>query len=448
MNSHGLIIFLRKTWKTKPSCVARAAVLFTRFLLGALGIFSTGEATLLATTPTIGTLDLSPTSISFGSVAVGSSHTTSVTIRNSGSASITISATSVSGSGFSVSGLTAPKTIAGGTYTIFTAKFAPTAAGSVSGSLKITSNARNSSVIYALSGTGTAVSPSISATPSSISFGNVPVGTTNTQTIQIKNISSQSVSITGTSLNVSGYHVSGLTVPLTLAAGATTHFNLAFTPSSAVLIKGTLTVNLNSPRPALPISISGTGTAATRSLSVSPTSLDFGSETVGKTHLIPVTLKNNGNSGLTISGITVSDTDFTTSGSVVGVTLAVGQSATLNVIFAPQTVAANTATVKVSSNAANSPATINVTGKGVSGTAHSVALTWGGSGSTGVTGYYLYRSTSSSSGYARLTASPLSGLQYTDGTVQSSTTYYYEVSAVSSSGIESTRSAPVSAAIP
>jgi fibronectin type 3 domain-containing protein len=161
-----------------------------------------------------------------------------------------------------------------------------------------------------------------------------------------------------------------------------------------------------------------------------------------------VTLKNNGNSGLTVSGITVSDTDFTTSGSVVGVTLAVGQSATLNVIFAPKTVAANTATVKVSSNAANSPATINVTGKGVSGTAHSVALTWGASGSTGVTGYYLYRSNSSSSGYVRLTASPLSGLQYTDGTVQSSTTYYYEVSAVNSSGIESTRSAPVTAAIP
>ena len=82
----------------------------------------------------------------------------------------------------------------------------------------ITSNVTNSTVRYALE--GTEMSPSLAATPGDASFGNVPEGTTNTQTIQLKNTGSRNVTVTGTSLSVTGYHVSGLTLPLTLAAGA------------------------------------------------------------------------------------------------------------------------------------------------------------------------------------------------------------------------------------
>ena len=304
--------------------------------------------------------------------------------------------------------------------------------------------------VLGMLGSAAAVTPELTATPGSVSFGSVPEGTTSSQTIQLKNTSTKSVTITGTSVSAAGsqYHESGMTLPLTLAPGAITYLHLALTPTISGALNGTLTVNVASPNVPLVIKISGSGIAATRSITATPTSLNFGSQAVGKSHLLTVSLKNTGNSGVTVSGITASNTDFTTSGGVSGATLAAGQSATLDVSFDPKTPTAQSGTVKISSNAVNSPLTIVVTGTGVSGTAHSVALTWGPSTSSGIVGYYMYRSTTAGSGFARLVASPLTGLQYTDGSVQSGTTYYYEVTAVNSAGQESPSTPEAVAVIP
>jgi len=78
---------------------------------------------------------------------------------------------------------------------------------------------------------------------------------------------------------------------------------------------------------------------------------------------------------------------------------------------------------------------------------HSVALAWNASSST-VSGYNVYRSTVSGSSYARINSTLLSGLTYTDGTVQSAKTYYYVTTAVDASGAESTPSNEVQAVIP
>ena len=53
-------------------------------------------------------LDVAPSSINFGNVAVGSSSTQSVTLTGTGTASTTISQAIVSGAGFSISGLSFP----------------------------------------------------------------------------------------------------------------------------------------------------------------------------------------------------------------------------------------------------------------------------------------------------------------------------------------------------
>jgi len=70
------------------------------------------------------------------------------------------------------------------------------------------------------------------------------------------------------------------------------------------------------------------------------------------------------------------------------------------------------------------------TGTGVSSTTHSVSLSWLASSSSGVAGYYVYRSTVSGSSYTRITSSALSALKYTDGSVTSGKTYFYVVTAV------------------
>jgi hypothetical protein len=80
-------------------------------------------------------------------------------------------------------------------------------------------------------------------------------------------------------------------------------------------------------------------------------------------------------------------------------------------------------------------------------TAHSVALTWTSSTSA-VSGYNIYRSTASGSGYTKLNSSLVASLSYSDTAVQSGTTYFYVATAVDSGGDESVNSNQVSAAIP
>jgi fibronectin type 3 domain-containing protein len=75
-------------------------------------------------------------------------------------------------------------------------------------------------------------------------------------------------------------------------------------------------------------------------------------------------------------------------------------------------------------------------------------LSWLASSSSGVAGYYVYRSTVSGGSYTRITSSALSAQKYTDGSVTSGKTYYYVVTAVTSSGTESAHSGQVDAIIP
>jgi fibronectin type 3 domain-containing protein len=71
----------------------------------------------------------------------------------------------VTGTGFSVSGSTFPVTLSPGQTRTLNLQFAPTAAGSASGQLTITSNSStNSSAVVALSGSGAASSHEVDLT--------------------------------------------------------------------------------------------------------------------------------------------------------------------------------------------------------------------------------------------------------------------------------------------
>src|ERR1700693_2504378 len=96
-----------------------------------------------------------PSAVSFGSVVVGSSGSASVNLSNTGSASVTISGASATGAGFTMIGSPAGQTIQPGQSISFTAQFSPTAVGSASGSISISSNASNSPMTIALAGLGT-----------------------------------------------------------------------------------------------------------------------------------------------------------------------------------------------------------------------------------------------------------------------------------------------------
>src|ERR1700730_3552678 len=85
-----------------------------------------------------GTFTASPSSLSFGNVAIGSSSNQSLMLTNSGTAASTVTQIAASVGGFRIKGPSLPLTLAGGQSATFTTTFAPTAIGSISGTISIT----------------------------------------------------------------------------------------------------------------------------------------------------------------------------------------------------------------------------------------------------------------------------------------------------------------------
>jgi len=417
---------------------------------GSISIVSNapGSPALIALTGTgmQGQVAASPSIVNFGSIAVGSNGTQSVTLTNSGTGSVTISSATVSGAGLSISGLSTPLTLGAGLSTTFSAKFAPTSAGSASGSISIVSNAPNSPTTISLSGTGT--QPQLAATPTSTAFGNVTTGTSNSQTFTLTNGGSATVTISSVTVAGAGFSTSGIAAPVNLGAGQSTTFNAVFAPSAAGSVTGTISLVSNAPNSPLTISLSGTGVAATRLLGLSSSTLSFGSVNVGSTGSMTSTVTNNGNSNITISGVNVSGTGFSASGLTANETLTPNQSVTVTAQFAPGAAGAVSGSVSITSNATNSPAAIALSGTGVAVTPRSVALSWAASSSP-VSGYNVYRGTTSNGPYpTKLNSSLVTTVDFTDTTVTDGTTYYYVVTSVNSSNVESVDSNQATAIVP
>lgn len=409
----------------------------------------TMDVSLSGTGTTTAVLNASASSVAFGTVSVGSEVTKTVQLANAGTGSVTISGMTVSGTGVSVTGLAVPANLGAGQDANLTITYKPNAAGTLSGKVSIASNASDPSLVVDLSGTATtAPSSALTATPSSITFGNVVVGTESSQTIRLANSGTASVTVSSLAPSVSTVSVSGITVPLTLAPGATANFTAAFKPTAASSVSGAITVKSNATDPSMAIDMTGAGQSALVQLTVSPTSVSFGGAAVGSANSKPVTVKNTGNTNASISSVAVAGTGFSLSGSSTSVVLTPGQSETYTVNFDPKTPANDTGTLTVASNASGSPMNVALSGIGTSSpTSHSVALNWDRSTST-VLGYFVYRSSKPSGPYAKMNSSADSSTSYSDTTVADGQVYYYVVTAVDSSNIESSYSNQVSVTIP
>ncbi|HTZ47338.1 MAG TPA: choice-of-anchor D domain-containing protein [Verrucomicrobiae bacterium] len=405
-------------------------------------VSGTGKAAAPATTYL---LSSSAGSLSFAGTLVGSSATQSVTLTNTGTGAVTVSSATVSGSGFAVSGLSGSVSLAVGNSLSLSVGFAPTAVGSATGSLTVVSSATNSPATVALSGTG--VQPAISITPASVSFSNVSVGVTNTQAVTIKNTGTANLTVSAASLAGTTFTMSGLTVPMTLAPGASSSFSVNFTPASASTFYANLSLTNNSPTSPVVVALSGSSVAPVLTLSTSPTSVNFGSVTTNTSANQTVTVTNTGNANVSISSVSASGSGFSASGISLPITLAAQQSTSFSVVFDPTSTGNLSGSATVTSNASNSPATVTLTGTGTAPTTYSVALNWV-AGSSAAVAYNLYRGTVSGGPYTKVNSSALSTTSYTDSSVTAGQTYYYVATDLNSSGQESSYSNQVTAAIP
>jgi hypothetical protein len=127
------------------------------FLVGCAGISSASKQTSVS--PTSGQLSVSPSTMSFGNVSVGSSVSQTGTL-SAANADVAVSSAVGNGSGYSLSGITLPLTVPSGQSVKYTVTFAPQSEGSAAGTISFVSNASDASLTQTLTGSGTQSSSS------------------------------------------------------------------------------------------------------------------------------------------------------------------------------------------------------------------------------------------------------------------------------------------------
>jgi len=273
--------------------------------------------------------------INVGEVRVGSSAITrDFAVTNNGGADLTITNAVVGGAPFSVK--SRPSIIAAGTTGYVTVSFNPTSTGTFNDSLTIISDDATSpsGVIYL---TGSGINSSLSISPSSVDFGDVPVGTTTNKVITLSNGGSASVSIFKYALT-SAYNAFAVvdSSKHTVAGHDSAHVTLSFHPIAAGPFTATLTLTTNdNSSPTRTINIVGRGTQG--ALSFSTAALNFGTVKIGDDSTISVMLKNTGSAPVTLNAATLSgsgSTAFSYTGFTAG-PLAAGDSQKINIMFVP-----------------------------------------------------------------------------------------------------------------
>jgi hypothetical protein len=201
----------------------------------ALNVYGTGTSST--------SLIPNPSSVAFGNVQDGSTAKSFVTLTNGKRGNTTVSRVVTNGTGFAVQALPLPLTLTPGQSFTFTATFTPQVTGQVNGTLQMMNSKNSTAAWVPLSGTGTATGQ-LSVSPASVSFGNVTVGSTASQTGKLTAVGS-SVTIMSKTSSSSEFAVSGISLPVTIPAGQSVLYSVAFTPQTSGTASGTLSFASN-----------------------------------------------------------------------------------------------------------------------------------------------------------------------------------------------------------
>jgi hypothetical protein len=298
----------------------------------------------------------------------------------------------------------------------------------------------------AVSGTGTTTGTgtgstdgSLALNPATLNFGSVQVGSNEPMSETVTNTGGSSVTISQAVTSGTGFAVTGLSAPLTLAAGQAANFSVSFTPQSTGSATGSVTITSNGSNPNLVLSLAGSGTTVAAQLSATPSSLALGSVFVGATGTASGSLNASG-ANVTVTSVTSSNSAFTIGGLSLPAVITAGQSFPFTVTFTPKVAGAASATLTFISNAQTSTITTAAAGTGMAAPAHSVSLSWNPSSSPSISGYNIYRAiyVNSCGVYSKINGSTLDpNTAYSDTTVTDGANYCYATTAVNSSNEES-----------
>src|ERR1700678_3278375 len=250
-----------------------------------------------------GTISIAPTTLTFGSQAVGTtSATQTVTVSNIGGTAVTFTSIATSGDFAGATLAQCPSLAVEATPCAFQIAFKPTATGTRTGAITFSDNATGSPQTVTLTGTGTPGTATVTVTPSSLAFRSQALTTTSAPlSVTVMNTSSGAVNFTG--FTTSGPDAEDFGVPLpntsggcsltgTLAAGASCTINVLFTPQANGARTATLLIADNATGSPQTVALSGTGVTSSVIISIAP----------GGSNTAPTVSGGTAVYGLTIAG--------------------------------------------------------------------------------------------------------------------------------------------------
>ncbi|HJQ68020.1 MAG TPA: choice-of-anchor D domain-containing protein [Blastocatellia bacterium] len=196
--------------------------------------------------PPVPVINVSPTTVDFGTVNVTLSATRTVTITNAGGVPLTITAISDPTGPFSiVNRPQLPVTIPAGESIQITVRFTPVSTGAAQGSFTISSNDPARPVVTVnLQGQGAAAPvPDLQVSRLLVEF---PAGSGNT-TFEIRNSGNADLLIASVFLPAAPFTVSGLGAPVTLGPNQSINVTVTFAPTTQGVFTSQLSIVSNDP---------------------------------------------------------------------------------------------------------------------------------------------------------------------------------------------------------
>jgi uncharacterized repeat protein (TIGR01451 family) len=207
-------------------------------------------------------VSLGAASLDFGQQVVGTtSQPMTITVANTGTTDLIVQDAAVTGDfAADATGCTALPVPPGQTCAI-SVTFSPTATGTRSGTLSITSNAASSPDTATLTGTG--VAPVLAVTASSLDFGTVPIGTLSSpQNVTVTNAGTSGLHVTAaTASGPFAISADGCSGGSAIAPGNSCQISVQFAPVSTGPASGTLSISSDGGTAAVALTGSGSPSA-------------------------------------------------------------------------------------------------------------------------------------------------------------------------------------------
>jgi hypothetical protein len=313
---------------------------------------------LTATTAAQAAMSLGPTSLVFAAQAVGTvSAVQSITVTNSGTATLTVSSINVTGDFTETDGCVGVTVAVGQSCTV-QVTFLPTTVGARSGVLTIYGNVAGGQATASLSGIGVQ-GGAIVLTPLDLVFGQVPIGSSSTaQNITISNTvganeTLQMPAVTG------DFKISANTCGTSLAPQVSCTVAITFVPTSSGTRTGTFSITDSTGTQTA--SLSGTGVVVATDV-LAPLSLTFAAQALSTSSVAQaVTLTNNGDAALTLIAALITKGDFTAVNGC-GTSLMGHSSCVIQVAFVPKSLGQQSGTLTVSDQFRTQAVTLNGVG--------------------------------------------------------------------------------------